>query len=528
MKRDASTVASGTTLKFDVCLVGAGPAGLAIAEVLAADGWKVGLLEAGGEKPEPEVQKSAEAVRRGLPYFRLDRARTRAIGGSSWMWLDEGARWPLDGGLRSRPLDRIDFEERPHVPFSGWPITYEDLEPWFRKAEERMGLDSLAYGGAADGELPFDRSVVETCVSQFAERDVFRRDTAALLARENVDVLLHAAVIGVELNAEGTAATRLRVASASGWFQVEARQFVLAGGGIENARILLASEAGRPGGPANPFDQLGRYFMEHVHVDSGFFVPAPGARVEDLLALYRRHMAGEHKQIRTLRLTGEAQQREGLLNTVTEFLPRRKLFTSAGVRSFAELAWGIDARSAPEHVVRHFLNIAAQPHRVAAAAWLKKRRVHEEQPSGATLVMTAEQAPNPASRITLGRRVDRFGVPVARLEWRLTPLDEHSIRRTQDILDAQFRAAGLGQIELKWGETHPNPRIHGCWHHIGTTRMSSDPRTGVVDGDCFLHGLSNLSFAGSSVMPTAGAVTVTLSITALALRLAGELGRRLG
>jgi choline dehydrogenase-like flavoprotein len=142
--------------------------------------------------------------------------------------------------------------------------------------------------------------------------------------------------------------------------------------------------------------------------------------------------------------------------------------------------------------------------------------------------MTAEQAPNPASRITLGRRVDRFGVPVARLEWRLTPLDEHSIRRTQDILDAQFQAAGLGQIELKWGETHPDPRIHGCWHHIGTTRMSSDPRTGVVDGGCFLHGLSNLSFAGSSVMPTAGAVTVTLSITALALRLAGELGRRLG
>ncbi|MBK6561729.1 hypothetical protein [Candidatus Amarobacter glycogenicus] len=248
-----------------MCLVGAGPAGLAIAEVLAARGWRVGLLEAGGEKPEPEVQKSAEAVRRGLPYFRLDRARTRAIGGSSWMWLSEGARWPLDGGLRSRPLDRIDFEERPHVPFSGWPISYEDLEPWFRKAEERMGLDSLAYGGTANGELPFDRSVVETCVSQFAERDVFRRDTPALLARENVDVLLHAGVIGVELNAEGNC----RDAPPGG----VSIGLVPGGGTAVRARrrghrkrpdpARLRSWASRRTGES--FDQLGRYFMEHVH-----------------------------------------------------------------------------------------------------------------------------------------------------------------------------------------------------------------------------------------------------------------------
>ena len=524
MQREAATIPSGAILRFDVCVVGGGPAGLTVAEDLAAKGWDVGLFESGGAAPERASKQLSRGVHRGLPYFRLDLARSRALGGSSWMWLGETAYWSLDGGLRSRPLDRLDFEPRAHVPLSGWPVAYEEIQPWMRRAFERAGLDFDVLSEPPAGGLPLDGSVVETCASQFAEHDVFRRRIPGLAARSNVEIVTHATVVEIEADREGSAVQRLRLATGPGtWFAVEARQFVIAGGGIENARILLASPLGRPGAAANRFDQLGRHFMEHLHVESGYFEPAAGIAVEQLFARYRVRLAARQKEIWALRIADGVQRENGLLNTVTEFYPRPRLFHARGVRSLAELAWGVRHRSAPEDVGHHVLNIARQPRAAASAAYRAARGTRRQAPELATLVMTAEQAPNPASRVTVARKRDRFGIPLARLEWSLSPLDYRSIRGTQEIIDAQFRAEKLGHIQEFWGETSPTPRIHGCWHHIGTTRMSADPRSGVVDPDCRVHGLPNLWMAGSSTMPTAGAVTVTLTAVALAMRLAARL-----
>jgi choline dehydrogenase-like flavoprotein len=139
----------------------------------------------------------------------------------------------------------------------------------------------------------------------------------------------------------------------------------------------------------------------------------------------------------------------------------------------------------------------------------------------------AEQAPNPGSRVTLGSRRDDLGLPVARVDWRVSDDDRASIRASQQVLDATLAAAGLGRVALPMGDEDPPALFEGNFHHLGTTRIHPDPARGVVDADCRVHGVANLYVAGSSVFPTFGCSNPTLTLVALALRLAGHLRERL-
>ena len=136
-----------------------------------------------------------------------------------------------------------------------------------------------------------------------------------------------------------------------------------------------------------------------------------------------------------------------------------------------------------------------------------------------------EPTPLADSRVTLGTERDPLGMPRVRVEWRLGELEKRTIRRTQEILGEEMARIGSGKVVVaapREGEVWPNT-LNGCWHHMGTTRMHADPRKGVVDADCRVHGVENLFIAGSSVFPTGGSDTPTITIVALALRLAGHI-----
>ncbi len=502
---------------FDVCLVGAGPVGIVLAEQISNNGFRVGVLESGAETPEASKRRLSNGRRSGLPYFRLSDARTRGIGGTSWRW---GSHWPAQGGLRARRLDRIDFRPRGHVPHSGWPIGAEELDPWFEQAEARCGL---ALPLATAEPAPDLGGEIRTTWCSFAPPDAFRT-SSGLGASSLVTFVTHANVVRMELDPDGRTVSSVRAgAPGGGWFTVTARTFVLAGGGIENARLLLASEFGRPGGLANPAGQVGRYFMEHLHVESGELRLAPGAAPP--LDLYRRHLSSGWPVIGAFQVSPASQIARGLLNSTIELRARSPRFFSPGVRSLAEVAWAVGEAQVPPGLARHIRNIAVHPRDVAFA--LATRAVSQTGLIGgaSALVLTAEQAPNPRSRITLAEKRDPFGVPLPHLHWQLSPIDTESIRATQDVLDSALRTAGVGRIIRKWGDAEPLPYVHGCRHHIGTTRMSEDASTGVVDRDCRVHGMANLFIAGSSVMPTAGAITVTMAALALSFRLADHLKR---
>ncbi|HET7738672.1 MAG TPA: GMC family oxidoreductase [Tepidiformaceae bacterium] len=514
--------------EFDLCIVGGGPAGLTLAHTLAKPGRRVCLVESGRARPTRRAQRLARGQNAGMPYFRLDRARVRALGGSSWRWLSETGDWGVDGGLRCRPFDEFDLAPRPHVPHSGWPLTSADFEPYYRRAHDLLKLRSYDYrlaawvGDANEPPLALGDEPVETAICQFAPPDTFVEMGRALLRDRDVTVLTGATALEL-ISAPGSERiTAIRVASEGGTSEIRAQTFVLAGGGIDNPRLLLASPIGAPGAPANRYDQVGRHFMEHIQVESGVFRPAPGVAF-DAFRFYRRQTVRGAPILGVLRVASAAQEAEDLLNSIVTFKPREELFLSPAVRSFAELRWAALERSRPSEVRAHLATALRDPIPVMKAAARTLRGVQESAFAGAHLVLTAEQAPNPRSRVTLSSKRDEFGMPLPRLEWQLTDLDHRSIRRTQEIMGEALRSAGYGRVEGLWGDVRPGPRVHGCWHHAGTTRMSADPREGVVDSDCRVHGVENLYAAGSSVFPTCGATTVTLSIVALALRLAGHL-----
>jgi choline dehydrogenase-like flavoprotein len=141
------------------------------------------------------------------------------------------------------------------------------------------------------------------------------------------------------------------------------------------------------------------------------------------------------------------------------------------------------------------------------------------------LTTRIEPAPNPDSRVMLVRERDELGMQRVALDWRLSDVDRRNVRRTLEIFGAEVGAAGIGRVRILYDEDESGwpADLNGGQHHMGTTRMSNDPKQGVVDTNCRVHGLSNLFVAGSSVFPTASGATPTLMLVALALRLADHL-----
>ncbi len=199
--------------------------------------------------------------------------------------------------------------------------------------------------------------------------------------------------------------------------------------------------------------------------------------------------------------------------------------TSEGFESLRLLVRSLRQCRLPDDLTEHLWNVIADFDDVAEGAYrrLQKRdlgtRVYR-------VMCRSEQVPNPESRVTLSDELDAFGVPRARLDWRLTEQDVDTIRRGQMFLAAELARAGLGRMQLPEEEGFGwDQYVLGGHHHMGTTRMALDPRKGVVDADCRVHGIENLYLAGSSVFPTGGFANPTLTLVALAARLADHVRR---
>ena len=136
------------------------------------------------------------------------------------------------------------------------------------------------------------------------------------------------------------------------------------------------------------------------------------------------------------------------------------------------------------------------------------------------VIVHAEQAPDRDNRITLSERRDSLGTRMAHLHWEWRPIDIDSVARMQELLKAELARSGVGRLDLSRVDGRPELFNAGLHHHMGTTRMHADPRRGVVDEECRVHGVGNLFVAASSVFPTGGYINPTLTVLALAIRIA--------
>lgn len=512
MFTDARTLTDRTTIEADLAIIGGGAAGITLARAFQNTAVNVCVVEAGGLQLDAEVQALYQGESVGIEY-PLDATRMRFLGGSSNHW----------GGY-CRPLDPIDFEQRDWVPHSGWPFTIDEIEPYYPEASTIVEVvpdryADVGYWEQKTGEkLPALASGrMRLQFVQFSPPTKFgERYGAALKQANNIQVLLNANVVNIGAVAQGRSVEKLAIRTLTGLSHtVKARYYVLATGGLENARMLLLSNDVVPAGLGNQNDLVGRFFMDHPHL-SGFgnIVVGDLTRVPPL---YRERVL---VQGHTLQVA---------FNPSYAFMRERKLLNATFMAGFSgdyhaqdeatDSQPGMAMKMDVLKAARRFLVDGDSPARPQDPAYIGTRL---------GLGCACEQVPNPDSRVSLSSRRDVLGLPEIKLDWRLTEQDRHSLVIHMHSLALEFGALGMGRMVVYVEDDGIWPAVvDGGSHHMGTTRMHDDPRRGVVDRNCKVHTMDNLYVAGSSVFPTSGSANPTLTLVALALRLADHLRPRL-
>jgi choline dehydrogenase-like flavoprotein len=559
---DARSVEDAASIETELCIVGAGAAGISMARALADAGFRTVLLESGGMTLDGVTQDLNAGENVGLPYFPLVGTRLRFFGGTTNHW-----------GGTCRPFDEADFTGLPGVPNTTWPITLADVAPYYDEAARIVQLDASGFDAETWKERspyrPFDLDdgVIETRVAKVV--DANDRSFNALYADEieragSVTTYLHANVTDVRLALDQASVESVVVATGSGTFTVRARAFVLAAGGIENARILLASNSQQPAGIGNGYDVVGRYFLEHPRFVGGVILPIDP---ELSASFYEPHVVDDARILGYLSLSLARRQEEGLVDvqfrTRTILDPAsERARASTDVEALRRLADRLrgdeDLDGALGDVVRVLDDLTSWrrllvPGAGAPVPQPELLRVLSEASSDELSALVPEffgdiavfaygrvtdsasvraielstrldPAPIPDSRVTLGDERDAFGMPRVQLDWQLSEVDRRSAIHALEALGQEVGRAGIGRVQMQIEADGPWPSdTQGGYHHMGTTRMSADPRTGVVDADCRVHGLANLYVAGSSVFTTGGSATPTMTLIALSLRLADHL-----
>jgi len=529
--------------QWHLCIVGSGPVGMAMALEFDRLGREVLVLESGGPEVDPKRSEDSRAVLvNPQTHVPMEIATCRALGGTSWTW-----------GGRSVPFDDIDLADRRWVPHSEWPIDQAELRRWYPKAAEYLlcGNDHFTSAPAhLRGTHPELR--VDALERWATESRLALVHRARIEASRHIQLCVNSTVVDLEFNSATRQIEGLVVAGPNGRSRVRARQIILAMGGVETTRLLLAVQRRLPclfGGAGGP---LGRFYMGHI---SGKIADIVFTRPDSVADFdFEKDATGCFTR-RRLMLSDEAQREHRLLNLA--FWPDNPPFYDyrhrSGVLSgvFLALSFPPTGRRIlpegiriahigpkPRHYGAHLWNaVVGAPAGARDVARIVRDRFLSKPRKPGFLVRNAagkyalhyhgEQEPNEESRITLADEADRFGLPRAAIDLRFTVNDVDSVVRSHRVLDAALRAVGIARLEYRYHQEELADRVRDQaadgYHQAGTTRMGRDPQSSVVDSDLRVHGVENLHIASSSVFPTTGQANSTFPAVALGLRLAHRL-----
>ena len=508
MHIDARYLEDQTIIEGDICIIGAGAAGITLALEWINSPYKVILLEGGGFEYDEKVQELYDGKLTGQHYYPMMSSRLHYFGGTTGHW----------GGMCST-FDDIDFKQRDWVNQSGWPINREDLDPFYLRAQPILDLEPYEYNLSywqkqypSFVPLPFDEKVIWNKMWQFSPPTRFGKKYKDIIVNsEKIHLYTYANCININATENISSITEVKIKNYTGKeHTVKARYFVLACSAIQNARMLLVSNKQVNSGLGNSNDLVGRYFMEHLEIKSGEL----WLNNSNPLTLYQMKSRRPRAE---LAISAKKQEELKVLNSTVSLMPLEveKQITPNVI------AWSEDdPRKSLDSFIKH--NTAVS----------KKKLIQRIFPSNSYqafgLYTRTEQAPNPLSRVTLNDEKDSLGVSRTTLNWALSPIDKKTIRKINELIGQEVGIAGIGRVKLydflldKNDDSMPSS-TSGGWHHMGTTRMSDDPKKGVVDQNCKAHGIDNLYIAGSSCYATGGAVNPTLTIVALTLRLSDHL-----
>ena len=531
--RDLRAIASDEPLEADFCIVGSGPAGATIALELASTDARVLLVESGGLKRDVGTDALNEIENVGWPRV-MDQwlVRNRMLGGTSNTWAG-----------RCAAFDEIDYERRDWVPHSGWPFKADELTPYLSRSASRLGLvpnigqSSPGFWNPAKqrgSKAGIDEKLLSSCFWQFS-RDASNRNFSVNFAESlrssganNLDVILNATVTHVNTNQAGTAVESIDVRGPNGEARkISSRYIVLGASGIENARLLLASNSLHSCGLGNQRDLVGRFLMDHLKGTIGGFDPRKAQALRSWFGQYFiKGPIGNHRTLRGFRLSPEYQRAANLLNGA--------VFTEEYEFIAPDDPWIAMKRllRGRPPTLHDAVNVGANLHLVGQGLfrYLVEKSSLPRKLERLELRCIVEQQPDPESRVTLSARVDRFGVPLSRIDWKVNEPEQRTIKAIANVLKAEFERLRIEPPLLEGWITEDQglpAYFQDIAHPTGTTRMSADPASGVVDGHCQVHGVHGLFIAGSSVFPTSGHANPTQMIVALAIRLADTLKSRI-
>ncbi|EGB14183.1 GMC oxidoreductase [Pseudodesulfovibrio mercurii] len=521
---------NGKTLEADICICGSGPAGISLAHALEGSGRSVCIVESGIDKPNEEIQHLNDLENVGFPLRPHFVNRLRMIGGTSNLWPGRCVR-----------LDPIDFERRPWVPFSGWPLAYAEYTAYMRRAAPLLRLPEpcpespLADGGSPShipGPEAWDAAGLDATEGLWAKAParfwpIFRK---RLTRSSGVTLIADLTLTGLDFSDDGGHVTSLETRDRSGRrFTVRAGQYILAMGGLENTRTLLLA-AERNAQARIPRAPLGKYYMDHPKTTCGRIELAEGV---DWRRLVGRHAVPGGRRQLLFRLSPETQRREGLLNAYVNLEPSYSGGTEANYNRTIEILkrllrkghvgnrLDLSEMEGMRDLIYQLTPDEIVPYPVYRLLQFVKQHL-KKPPRHLVIVNHCEQIPNENSKISLSDQRDRFDNPRIRLHWEVVPAEIETLARLQTHLADFLEQNGIGKLVTDVSELSGSHYTDAS-HHMGGTRMSADRETGVVDEHLAVHGVDNLHVLGSSVFPTGGAANPTWSIVALALRLADRL-----
>ena len=533
----ANSIGESDHFETDICIVGAGVAGITFASEFIKSNIRVLLIESGDLKPDDKSTELSKVTNSGLPYYKMEEARAKSFGGSSHLWsVDINEEME---GVRLRALDEIDFEKRDWIPESGWPFSKTEIDPYYEKAHEIFKMGHYSYdpvfwsSSKGNGFLHFKNNTIENTLFQFARKDIFYRHYLdEIRDAENITLLLNATVSNIQLNDSLNSVNQLEVITNEKTVRVESGIVVIAAGGIDNPRLLLLSDKQLPTGIGNRYALVGRYFMEHPHQwnDVGWFYPA-NAEVYTKEHVYGIHHKQGQALMAYLKIRDEVLREKKLPGFVLgmDRLNKQhftgKFKTRTALNNIKDV---VKRRRAAQRLPSYAMEFIQHGCRYVSSRvkmQLSNRKKQEPMTefTGIQINYMAEQIPNPNSRVTLSRNKDSLGLRMADLHWKVTPKDLQGFEQSLKIIDRALRDEGLGYQDIEYDTGIAGKEIKGGYHHMGTTRMNNDPRKGVVNENCKVHGIHNLYIAGSSVFPTSGYANPTLTIAALTVRLSDHI-----
>jgi len=533
-------------IEADICIIGSGPAGLSMAGEFANTDVKVWVIESGGHEVEPATQKLYNYENIGVPRcISQDLIRIRRYGGTSALWTG-----------RVAPFDEIDFRKRDWIDYSGWPVSKNELEPYFERAGDILGLGPNRYDdrlwkhfNTAKPEPDLSRENLKSEFWQFSKSRTVDGEPTRFATdfdppnSDNINILLHANLTQINMTdgdsrgngtEEADSVESVSISTLEGMKAlIRAKTVILSCGGVENARLLLASNRQHPSGLGNQHDMVGRFFMDHPYCELGEFSFKQCRKLLNRFShFWLDNEKGRNVYLHGLSLSREVQEKEQLLNCAVYLVTGKEI--DASWLTAKRLLMSIKGGKFNIDLIKDFFRVIFQLDKVIDGFFRRyvKNRPPIMESNRVALGCNVEQLPDPDSRITLSERRDVLGMPMVRIDWQISEKERQTVIRMAELINQELPAIGLPPLDVvKWLKNSENRKDDIGWkanffdnaHHMGSTRMSADPMEGVVDANCKVHGINGLYIAGSSVFPTAGTANPMVMIVSLALRLADHL-----